>query len=133
MAARSYVADLASTVFFVSWVFTCSLLLVYFYVQVKKPVICANYHVFCSSCMEMWLKKASQCPTCRVPITTDNPCREIIGEHFGIHTNTETSSLCISAQSTNHDVYMRHAVKTSETILFFLIIATPSSYQILVY
>lgn len=27
----------------------------------------------------MWLKKASQCPTCRVPITEENPCREIIG------------------------------------------------------
>lgn len=49
-------------------------------VQVRQPVICANHHVFCSSCMEMWLKKASQCPTCRVPITTENPCREIIGE-----------------------------------------------------
>ncbi|CAJ1049527.1 ORC ubiquitin ligase 1 [Xyrichtys novacula] len=47
--------------------------------KVRQPVICANNHVFCSSCMEMWLKKASQCPTCRVPITTENPCREIIG------------------------------------------------------
>ncbi|XP_074521764.1 ORC ubiquitin ligase 1 [Halichoeres trimaculatus] len=47
--------------------------------KVKQPVICANNHVFCSSCMEMWLKKASQCPTCRVPITAENPCREIIG------------------------------------------------------
>ncbi|XP_041640724.1 ORC ubiquitin ligase 1 [Cheilinus undulatus] len=47
--------------------------------KVRQPVICANNHVFCSSCMEMWLKKASQCPTCRVPITSENPCREIIG------------------------------------------------------
>lgn len=47
--------------------------------KVRQPVICANNHVFCSSCMEMWLKKASQCPTCRVPITAENPCREIIG------------------------------------------------------
>uniref|UniRef100_A0A673BHG4 RING-type domain-containing protein n=1 Tax=Sphaeramia orbicularis TaxID=375764 RepID=A0A673BHG4_9TELE len=47
--------------------------------KVKQPVICANHHVFCSVCMEMWLKKASQCPTCRVPITAENPCREIIG------------------------------------------------------
>ncbi|XP_034535660.1 ORC ubiquitin ligase 1 [Notolabrus celidotus] len=47
--------------------------------KVKQPVICANNHVFCSSCMEMWLKKASQCPTCRVPITAESPCREIIG------------------------------------------------------
>lgn len=48
--------------------------------QVRQPVICANHHVFCSSCMEMWLRKANQCPSCRVPITADNPCREIIGE-----------------------------------------------------
>ncbi|XP_070826241.1 ORC ubiquitin ligase 1 [Chaetodon trifascialis] len=47
--------------------------------KVRQPVICANHHVFCSSCMEMWLTKASQCPTCRVPITAENPCREIIG------------------------------------------------------
>ncbi|KAM7405955.1 hypothetical protein PAMP_000364 [Pampus punctatissimus] len=47
--------------------------------KVRQPVICGNHHVFCSSCMEMWLKKASQCPTCRVPITTESPCREIIG------------------------------------------------------
>ncbi|XP_058486146.1 ORC ubiquitin ligase 1 [Solea solea] len=47
--------------------------------KVRQPVICANHHVFCSSCMEMWLKKASQCPTCRVPITTESPCRQIIG------------------------------------------------------
>ncbi|XP_062237217.1 ORC ubiquitin ligase 1 [Platichthys flesus] len=47
--------------------------------KVRQPVICGNHHVFCSSCMEMWLKKASQCPTCRVPITAESPCREIIG------------------------------------------------------
>ncbi|XP_049573060.1 ORC ubiquitin ligase 1 isoform X2 [Syngnathus scovelli] len=29
--------------------------------------------------MEMWLKKSSQCPSCRLPITSENPCREIIG------------------------------------------------------
>lgn len=55
--------------------------------QVRQPVICANHHVFCSSCMEMWLKKASQCPTCRVPITAENPCREIIGK-FTSYTKT---------------------------------------------
>ncbi|XP_028257599.1 RING finger protein 219 [Parambassis ranga] len=47
--------------------------------KVRQPVICANHHVFCCSCMEMWLKKAGQCPTCRVPITSESPCREIIG------------------------------------------------------
>uniref|UniRef100_A0A3Q2QAG6 RING-type domain-containing protein n=1 Tax=Fundulus heteroclitus TaxID=8078 RepID=A0A3Q2QAG6_FUNHE len=47
--------------------------------KVRQPVVCANHHVFCSCCMETWLKKAGQCPTCRVPITAENPCREIIG------------------------------------------------------
>ncbi|XP_063068696.1 ORC ubiquitin ligase 1 [Engraulis encrasicolus] len=47
--------------------------------KVRQPVICCNHHVFCSLCMEVWLSKSSQCPTCRVPITPDNPCKEIIG------------------------------------------------------
>ncbi|KAM3933220.1 ORC ubiquitin ligase 1 [Leptodactylus fuscus] len=47
--------------------------------KVRQPVICANYHVFCSVCIEMWLKKNSQCPACRVPITEENPCKNIIG------------------------------------------------------
>ncbi|MBN3305845.1 RN219 protein, partial [Amia calva] len=47
--------------------------------KVRHPVICGNYHVFCSACIAVWLKKARQCPTCRIPITPEAPCREIIG------------------------------------------------------
>ncbi|XP_030637710.1 RING finger protein 219 [Chanos chanos] len=47
--------------------------------KVRQPVICSNNHVFCATCIEVWLKQASQCPTCRVPITPENPCKEIIG------------------------------------------------------
>ncbi|XP_053167340.1 ORC ubiquitin ligase 1 [Hemicordylus capensis] len=47
--------------------------------KVRHPVICANNHVFCSVCIEVWLKNNSQCPACRIPITSDNPCKEIIG------------------------------------------------------
>ncbi|XP_015219103.2 ORC ubiquitin ligase 1 [Lepisosteus oculatus] len=47
--------------------------------KVRHPVICTNNHVFCSTCIEVWLKKNSQCPTCRIPITPENPCKEIIG------------------------------------------------------
>ncbi|XP_069828436.1 ORC ubiquitin ligase 1 isoform X2 [Dendropsophus ebraccatus] len=47
--------------------------------KVRQPVICANYHVFCSVCIELWLKNNSQCPACRVPITPENPCKNIIG------------------------------------------------------
>ncbi|XP_071371863.1 ORC ubiquitin ligase 1 [Centroberyx affinis] len=64
--------------------------------KVRQPVICANYHVFCSTCMEMWLKKASQCPTCRVPITAENPCREIIGgTNESEHSESHSMKKCL--------------------------------------
>ncbi|XP_050804349.1 ORC ubiquitin ligase 1 [Gopherus flavomarginatus] len=47
--------------------------------KVRHPVICVNNHVFCSICIDVWLKNNSQCPACRIPITPDNPCKEIIG------------------------------------------------------
>ncbi|XP_033003755.1 ORC ubiquitin ligase 1 [Lacerta agilis] len=47
--------------------------------KVRHPVICANNHVFCSICIEVWLKNNSQCPACRIPITTENPCKEVLG------------------------------------------------------
>uniref|UniRef100_A0A3B3YTY2 RING-type domain-containing protein n=1 Tax=Poecilia mexicana TaxID=48701 RepID=A0A3B3YTY2_9TELE len=64
--------------------------------KVKQPVICANHHVFCSCCMEMWLKKANQCPTCRVPITAENPCREIIGgTNDGDYSESPSTRKCL--------------------------------------
>ncbi|NXN24978.1 RN219 protein, partial [Nycticryphes semicollaris] len=47
--------------------------------KVRHPVICVNNHVFCSVCIEVWLKNNNQCPACRIPITPENPCKEIIG------------------------------------------------------
>ncbi|XP_005070383.1 ORC ubiquitin ligase 1 isoform X2 [Mesocricetus auratus] len=47
--------------------------------KVRQPVVCTNNHVFCSICIDLWLKNNSQCPACRVPITAENPCKEIIG------------------------------------------------------
>ncbi|KAM9021599.1 ORC ubiquitin ligase 1 isoform 1-T1 [Ara ararauna] len=47
--------------------------------KVRHPVICVNSHVFCSVCIEVWLKNNNQCPACRIPITPENPCKEIIG------------------------------------------------------
>ncbi|XP_076011999.1 ORC ubiquitin ligase 1 [Genypterus blacodes] len=64
--------------------------------KVKQPVICANYHVFCSCCMETWLKKASQCPSCRAPITTESPCREIIGgTNESEHSESPSTRKCL--------------------------------------
>ncbi|XP_061891792.1 ORC ubiquitin ligase 1-like [Entelurus aequoreus] len=72
--------------------------------KVRQPVICGNHHVFCSSCMEMWLKKASQCPTCRVPITTETPCREIIG---GTNDHTESPSVRKCLRKTRGELLLR--------------------------
>ncbi|KFP92137.1 RING finger protein 219, partial [Apaloderma vittatum] len=47
--------------------------------KVRHPVVCVNNHVFCSICIEVWLKNNNQCPACRIPITPENPCKEIIG------------------------------------------------------
>ncbi|NXG00282.1 RN219 protein, partial [Sakesphorus luctuosus] len=47
--------------------------------KVRHPVICVNNHVFCSICIEVWLRNNNQCPACRIPITPENPCKEIIG------------------------------------------------------
>ncbi|KAK2853866.1 hypothetical protein Q5P01_006527 [Channa striata] len=64
--------------------------------KVKQPVICANYHVFCSSCMEMWLEKSSQCPSCRVPITAETPCRKIIGgTNESDHSDSASTRKCL--------------------------------------
>lgn len=47
--------------------------------KVKDPCVCPNLHTFCSGCIEVWLEKGQQCPTCRVPISKENPCRRILG------------------------------------------------------
>ncbi|XP_071504652.1 uncharacterized protein [Diadema antillarum] len=47
--------------------------------KVRQPVICSNQHVFCNSCLEEWLRHRSVCPTCLIPITPDNPFKQILG------------------------------------------------------
>ncbi|CAH3190217.1 unnamed protein product [Porites lobata] len=44
--------------------------------KVREPVVCPNQHVFCSTCMDTWLRSHSFCPTCRTSITTEQPCKE---------------------------------------------------------
>lgn len=46
--------------------------------KVKEPVVCPNLHAFCSFCIEIWLEKSKQCPTCRVPMNRES-CRKILG------------------------------------------------------
>ncbi|XP_033097370.1 ORC ubiquitin ligase 1-like isoform X2 [Anneissia japonica] len=47
--------------------------------KVKEPLVCPNQHVFCTQCMQVWLEHNQHCPSCRVPITPDTPCKQIIG------------------------------------------------------
>ncbi|XP_029284640.1 RING finger protein 219 [Cottoperca gobio] len=84
--------------------------------KVKEPVICANHHVFCSSCMEMWLKKASQCPTCRVTITAENPCREIIGgSNESDHNDSPSMRKCL--RKTRGELLLREYEEEIEGLL----------------
>lgn len=58
---------------------------VYFMIpKVREPVVCPNQHVFCSNCMDLWLRTHSFCPTCRTSITAENPCKKILGEERSI-------------------------------------------------
>lgn len=47
--------------------------------QVKQPALCSNCHVFCGACIDVWLQRSHQCPTCRVPIDHTNPVKRIRG------------------------------------------------------
>ena len=58
--------------------------------KVKDPSVCPNLHAFCSFCIDIWLEKTKQCPTCRVPITNETPCRRILG---GLENTDEVDKL----------------------------------------
>uniref|UniRef100_UPI00398F7A9C ORC ubiquitin ligase 1 isoform X4 n=1 Tax=Pristiophorus japonicus TaxID=55135 RepID=UPI00398F7A9C len=60
--------------------------------KVRHPVICSNNHVFCIMCMQSWLKNSTQCPTCRIPITSENPFKEVLGGTDGTE-NCDTPSV----------------------------------------
>ena len=47
--------------------------------KVKEPCVCPNLHVFCAFCIDIWLEKTKQCPTCRIPITNETPCKRLLG------------------------------------------------------
>jgi predicted nucleic acid-binding Zn-ribbon protein len=47
--------------------------------KVKDPSVCPNLHAFCSFCIDIWLEKSKHCPTCRVAISAETPCKRILG------------------------------------------------------
>ncbi|XP_046716901.1 ORC ubiquitin ligase 1 isoform X2 [Silurus meridionalis] len=83
---------------------------------VRKPTICCNHHVFCAACIELWLQKCSQCPTCRVPITPENPCREIIGA-TNESGSTESHSVRKHLRKTRGELLLREYEDELETLL----------------
>ncbi|XP_043097566.1 ORC ubiquitin ligase 1 [Puntigrus tetrazona] len=84
--------------------------------KVRQPVICCNNHVFCSSCIKMWLEKSSQCPTCRVAITPENPCREIIGATTDCE-SSESDSVKRRLRKTRGELLLREYEDEIETLL----------------
>ncbi|KAJ3123613.1 hypothetical protein HK098_001781 [Nowakowskiella sp. JEL0407] len=47
--------------------------------KVKGPVVCPNRHVFCDACLQEWIKRRPQCPTCKVEISPSTPCLPLVG------------------------------------------------------
>ncbi|KAF4078877.1 hypothetical protein AMELA_G00186550 [Ameiurus melas] len=84
--------------------------------KVRKPMICCNHHVFCSACIELWIQKCSQCPTCRVPITPENPCREIIGA-TNESESRESHSVRKHLRKTRGELLLREYEDELETLL----------------
>ncbi|KAJ3119733.1 hypothetical protein HK098_005199 [Nowakowskiella sp. JEL0407] len=50
--------------------------------KVKGPVVCPNRHVFCDSCLQEWIKRRPQCPTCKVEISPSTPCLPLVGANM---------------------------------------------------
>ncbi|XP_076871275.1 uncharacterized protein obi1 [Brachyhypopomus gauderio] len=84
--------------------------------KVRRPMICGNNHVFCFTCIEVWLKRASQCPTCRVPITPENPCREILGATNDSESN-ESYSVKQRLRKTRGELLLREYEDEMEILL----------------
>ncbi|XP_059427694.1 ORC ubiquitin ligase 1 [Carassius carassius] len=84
--------------------------------KVRQPVICCNNHVFCSNCIKVWLEKSSQCPTCRVAITPENPCREIIGATTDCE-SSERDSVKRRLRKTRGELLLREYEDEIETLL----------------
>ncbi|KAI8479932.1 hypothetical protein Bbelb_423180 [Branchiostoma belcheri] len=60
--------------------------------KVKQPVVCPNQHVFCQQCMDVWLMHNQQCPTCRVEISINNPCKRVLGGLSGGEESSDRDS-----------------------------------------
>ncbi|XP_078259153.1 ORC ubiquitin ligase 1 [Rhinoraja longicauda] len=83
--------------------------------KVRHPVICSNNHVFCFMCMESWLKNSTQCPTCRIPITSENPYKEVLGGSDGTE-NCDSSSVKRSLRKTRLELLHKEYEEEIESL-----------------
>ncbi|XP_062903589.1 ORC ubiquitin ligase 1 [Mobula hypostoma] len=83
--------------------------------KVRHPVICSNNHVFCFTCMESWLKNSAQCPTCRTPITSENPYKEVLGGSDGAE-NCDSSSIKRSLRKTRLELLHKEYEEEIESL-----------------
>ncbi|XP_069746420.1 ORC ubiquitin ligase 1 isoform X2 [Narcine bancroftii] len=83
--------------------------------KVRHPVICSNNHVFCFTCMESWLKNSTQCPTCRIPITSENPYKEVLGGSDGTE-NCDSSSIKRSLRKTRLELLHKEYEEEIESL-----------------
>ncbi|XP_059826379.1 ORC ubiquitin ligase 1 isoform X1 [Hypanus sabinus] len=83
--------------------------------KVRHPVICSNNHVFCFTCMESWLKNSAQCPTCRTPITSENPYKEVLGGSDGTE-NCDSSSIKRSLRKTRLELLHKEYEEEIESL-----------------
>uniref|UniRef100_A0A671K5S6 RING finger protein 219 n=1 Tax=Sinocyclocheilus anshuiensis TaxID=1608454 RepID=A0A671K5S6_9TELE len=64
----------------------------------------------------LWLEKSSQCPTCRVAITPENPCREIIGATTDCE-SSESHSVKRRLRKTRGELLLREYEDEIKTLL----------------
>ncbi|XP_060682514.1 ORC ubiquitin ligase 1 isoform X1 [Hemiscyllium ocellatum] len=83
--------------------------------KVRQPVICSNNHVFCFMCMQSWLKNSTQCPTCRIPITSENPFKEVLGGTDGTE-NCDSPSVKRHLRKTRLDLLHREYEEEIESL-----------------
>uniref|UniRef100_A0A8C1E859 Uncharacterized protein n=1 Tax=Cyprinus carpio carpio TaxID=630221 RepID=A0A8C1E859_CYPCA len=65
-----------------------------------------------SNCIKVWLERSSQCPTCRVVITPENPCREIIGATTNCE-SSESHSVKRRLRKTRGELFIHSAYGSS--------------------
>ncbi|KAJ3212192.1 hypothetical protein HDU67_003969 [Dinochytrium kinnereticum] len=85
--------------------------------RVRSPVICQNRHIMCEPCIDEWLKRKAECPTCRVPITVEKPCLSLIGGRVSDEGAGEMGSPTLASADKGDDANRLALLRTRMDIL----------------